>query len=69
MRAEAVLEQEVGWLTDVGIDEVNFEFLNENGYRDVFTCAMDDELDEDKPLAYFYALNCNGFLLGSCWCW
>ena len=64
MNAETLLKENVGWLEDVGVEQVNFEVVDEKGLRSVETYAMDDEINTDKGFAYFYALGDEGFHWG-----
>ena len=64
MRVQTMLNEELGWLEDVGIEQVNFEAVDTDGYRNMVTYALDDNLPEGIGLSYFYAINPEGFYWG-----
>ena len=65
MKVETLLNERVGWLGDVTVEEVYFEVVDENGLRDVEVFSLDEEIVVDYGISYFYALNEDGFYWGS----
>ena len=64
MRVQTMLDQEVGWMEDVGVEQVNFETQDNDGSRNVLTLALDDHVVKNVGYAYFYAINPEGFYWG-----
>ncbi len=63
MKVEALLIEAVGWLEDSTVEEVNFECYSDSRIT-LETYALDDEFDPKFAIAYFYALNDDGFYWG-----
>ena len=64
MKTQTLLAEQVGWHEDVSVEEVYFETVDSDGNRDIAIYALDDEIDSDLALSYFYALNEDGFYWG-----
>ena len=64
MKTQTLLAEQVGWHEDVSVEEIYFETVSDDGIRDVIVYALDDEITTQDSLAYFYALNEDGFYWG-----
>lgn len=65
MNVRTLLQEKVGWMEDVTVEEIYFEVVDELGYRDVEVFSLDEEIVPDYGISYFYALNEDGFYWGN----
>ena len=65
MTVQALLNDKVGWMEDVTVEQVYFEVVDSDGYRDVEVFSLDEEIVPDYGISYFYALNEDGFYWGN----
>ena len=65
MNVRTLLNEKVGWMEDVTVEDIYFEVIDELGNRDVEVFSLDDEIVPDYGISYFYALNEDGFYWGN----
>ena len=65
MNVRTLLNEKVGWMEDVTVEEIYFEVVDELGNRDVEIFSLDDDIVPDYGISYFYALNEDGFYWGN----
>lgn len=65
MNVRTLLNERVGWLEDVTVEDIYFEVVDELGNRDVEVFSLDEEIVPDYAITYFYALNEDGFYWGN----
>ena len=65
MNVRTLLQETIGWMEDVTVEQVYFEVVDVNGLRDVEVFSLDEEIVPDYGISYFYALNEDGFYWGN----